>query len=48
MAERKKVYLAEKGQVEDDLDGLSIGGHDDHLGDTTIQGLRGCIIINMD
>jgi hypothetical protein len=31
------LVLAEEGEVENDLNGLDVGGHDDELGDTTVQ-----------
>jgi len=33
------LIFTEKRKVEQDLNGLSIGSHDDHLGDTTIESL---------
>lgn len=36
---RDVLVLAKKGQVENDLDGLDVSGHDDELADTTVQGL---------
>lgn len=36
---RDVLVLAEEGQVEEDLDGLSVGRHDDQLGDTAVERL---------
>ena len=35
------LVLAEEGQVEDDLDGLGVGSHHDHLSNTTVERLGG-------
>ena len=37
------LVLTEERQVEDDLDGLDIGGHDDELADTSVEGLSGLV-----
>lgn len=36
------LVLTEERKVEQDLDGLSVSGHDDELADTTVEGLVGC------
>lgn len=36
---RAHLVFAKEGQVEDDLDGLDVGGHDDELADTTVESL---------
>jgi len=38
----KYLVLAEKRQVEENLQRLSVGGHDNELRDTAVQGLGGC------
>lgn len=35
------LVLAEEGQVEEDSQGAGVGGQDDDLGDTTVEGLGG-------
>ena len=37
------LVLGEEGQVKQDLQGLRVRGHDDELGDTAVQGLRGLV-----
>ena len=37
------LVLGEEREVEEDLDGLSVGGHDDHLADATVEGLGGLV-----
>lgn len=37
------LVLAQEGEVEDNLDGLDVGGHDDELGDTTVERLGGLV-----
>lgn len=29
--------------MEENFDGRGVGGHDDELGDTTVEGFGGCI-----
>jgi hypothetical protein len=36
---RDVLVLAEEGEVEEDLDGFRVGGHDDELADTAVEGL---------
>lgn len=37
---RDVLVLAEQGEVEQDLDGFGIGGHDDEFADTSVEGLE--------
>lgn len=37
------LVLAQERQVEKNLNGLGIGGHDDELGNTTVEGLGGLV-----
>ncbi|KAI3486741.1 hypothetical protein L1887_49691 [Cichorium endivia] len=37
------LVLAEEGQVEDDLDGLDVGGHHDELADAAVERLGGLV-----
>ena len=37
------LVLAKKRQVQENLNGLGVGGHDDELGDTTVEGLGGLV-----
>ena len=37
------LVLTQQRQVQQDLDGLGVSGHDDELGDTSVQGLGGLI-----
>jgi len=39
--EASNLVLAEKGQVKENLNGLSVSSHDDELGDTAVEGLGG-------
>ena len=36
---RNVLVLAEQGKVEDNLDGLDVGSHDNELADTTVESL---------
>lgn len=36
------LVLGQQGQVQQNLDGLSVSSHDDELSDTAVQGLGGC------
>jgi hypothetical protein len=36
---RDVLVLAQEGQVKQDFEWFSVGGHDDELGDTTVKGL---------
>jgi hypothetical protein len=38
------LVLAEEREVEENLNGLSVGSHDNEFGDTAIEGLGCCII----
>ena len=40
---RDVLVLAEEGEVEEDLEGLGVSGHDDHLGDAAVEGLGGLV-----
>lgn len=40
---RDILILTEQRQVQDDLEGLGVGGHHDELGDAAIQGLGGLV-----
>lgn len=40
---RDVLVLAEEGQMEENLDRFGVGGHDDHLTDTTVQCLGGLV-----
>ena len=40
---RDVLVLAEEGQMEENFDRFGIGGHDDHLTDTTVQCLGGLV-----
>ena len=40
---RHVLILAEKRQMEDDLEGLSVGGEDNEIGDTSVEGLGGLV-----
>lgn len=37
------LVLAQERKMQDNLDGRSVGSHDDELGDTTVQGLGGLV-----
>lgn len=37
------LVFAQERQVEEDLEGLGVGSEDDHLRDTTIEGLGGFV-----
>jgi hypothetical protein len=37
------LVFAEEGEMEDDLEGLSIGGEEDEVGNTSVEGL-GCLV----
>ena len=37
------LVLAQEGDVEEDLQRLGVGGHDDELGDAAVEGLGGLI-----
>jgi len=37
------LVLAKKRQVQENLNGLGVGGHDDELGDTTVESLGGLV-----
>lgn len=37
------LILAQERQVKKNLNGLGIGGHDDELGNTTVEGLGGLV-----
>lgn len=37
------LVLTEEGKVEDDLNRLDIGGHDNELADTSVKGLGGFV-----
>ena len=37
------LILAQQRQVQEDLERLSVGGHDDQVGDAAIQGLGGLV-----
>lgn len=36
------LVFAEEWEVEEDLDGLGVGGEDDELGDAPVEGLGDC------
>lgn len=40
---RNVLVLTQQWQVQQDLDWLSVGGHDDELRDTSVQGLGGLV-----
>jgi len=40
---RHILVLAQQGQVEDDFEGLGVGGHDDELGDAAVQSFGGFV-----
>jgi len=39
------LVLGQEGQVQEDLDGLGVGGHDDELGDAAVERLGGCVCV---
>lgn len=38
------LVLSQEGQVQDDLNGLSVGGHHDKLGDAAVKRLGRCAV----
>ena len=43
MARLTYFILAEEGQVQNDLEGLGVGGEDDQVGEAAVEGLRGLV-----